>query len=300
MVVINRFMLREEQNDKVRVELGGAEVGGSSWRATSDAREDWVGNNSRPGVIGGVDEVRRLWMYAGVNRFNDLDMMCIGLHGLGGPSNNTAGHQQNGGKITGLNDAQARSQMSLWCMFASPLALTCDLRETPKGEANSGQTMPNPLITEADIETLTNTALKLTDLYLQENTVYTCSELWSKTKADVENTLNVGTLKPYETKVYVLSVKQLSTDVIQSTVDTTNAYNAPRYDISGRQVSENYKGISIKNGVKTMNMQVIKVFHFQPPCAWLFGYAHGGFFVRLGVEKWERWTTELFFDVNLL
>lgn len=291
----------------------GAEVGGSSWRATSDAREDWVGNNSRPGVIGGVDEVRRLWMYAGVNRFNDLDMMCIGLHGLGGPSNNTAGHQQNGGKITGLNDAQARSQMSLWCMFASPLALTCDLRETPKGEANSGQTMPNPLITEADIETLTNTeilainqdalgqqaeymealstgkenysnngydiyvkdlvngrmavsvtnrggsdveipALKLTDLYLQENTVYTCSELWSKTKADVENTLNVGTLKPYETKVYVLSVKQLSTDVIQSTVDTTNAYNAPRYDISGRQVSENYKGISIKNGVKTVNM----------------------------------------------
>ena len=97
-------------------------------------------------------------------------------------------------------------------------------------------------------------ALKLTDLYLQENTVYTCSELWSKTKADVENTLNVGTLKPYETKVYVLSVKQLSTDVIQSTVDTTNAYNAPRYDISGRQVSENYKGISIKNGVKTVNM----------------------------------------------
>ena len=291
----------------------GAEAGGSSWRATSDAREDWVGNNSRPGVIGGVDEVRRLWMYAGVNRFNDLDMMCIGLHGLGGPSNNTAGHQQNGGKITGLNDAQARSQMSLWCMFASPLALTCDLRETPKGEANSGQTMPNPLITEADVETLTNTeilainqdalgqqaeymealstgkenysnngydiyvkdlvngrmavsvtnrggsdveipALKLTDLYLQENTVYTCSELWSKTKADVENTLNVGTLKPYETKVYVLSVKQLSTDVIQSTVDTTNAYNAPRYDISGRQVSENYKGISIKNGVKTVNM----------------------------------------------
>lgn len=134
----------------------GAEVGGSSWRATSDAREDWIGNNSRPGVIAGVDEVRRLWMYAGVNRFNDLDMMCIGLHGLGGPSNNTASHQVNGGKIQGLNDAQARSQMSLWCMFASPLSLTCDLREKPQGEANSGQTMPTPLITTEDIKTLTN------------------------------------------------------------------------------------------------------------------------------------------------
>lgn len=134
----------------------GAAAGGSSWRSTSDAREDWIGNPSRPGVIGGVDETRRLWMYTGVNHFNDLDMMCIGLHGLGGPSNNTAEHQTNGGKITGLTDAQARTQMSLWSMLASPLALTCDLREAPKGEANSDQSMPHPLITEADVQTLTN------------------------------------------------------------------------------------------------------------------------------------------------
>lgn len=245
----------------------GAEAGGSSWRATSDAREDWIGDNSLPGVIGGVDVVRRLWMYAGVNRFNDLDMMCIGLHGLGGPSNYTLGHQQNGGKIVGLNDAQSRSQMSLWCMLASPLALTCDLRETPMGEANSNQTMPNPLITKSDIETLTNVeilainqdplgqqaeymeaistgntnysnhgydvyvkdlvngriavsvtnrggseivvpAINLTDIYLQSNVVYTAREIWSKKEANIKKVLNVGTLKPYETKVYVLSVSQ--------------------------------------------------------------------------------------------
>lgn len=136
--------------------LWGAEAGGSSWRSTSDAREDWVGNSSRPGVLAGVDETRRLWMYAGVNRYNDLDMMCIGLHGLGGPSNNTMSHMQNGGRITGLTDAQARTQMSLWCMLASPLALTCDLRATPHGEANSSQPMPTPLITQADVQTLTN------------------------------------------------------------------------------------------------------------------------------------------------
>lgn len=243
----------------------GAEAGGSSWRATSDAREDWIGDNSLPGVIGGVDVVRRLWMYAGVNRFNDLDMMCIGLHGLGGPSNYTLGHQQNGGKIVGLNDAQSRSQMSLWCMLASPLALTCDLREIPMGEANSNQTMPNPLITKSDIETLTNAeilainqdplgqqaeymeaistgntnysnhgydvyvkdlvngriavsvtnrggseivvpAINLTDIYLQANVVYTAREIWSKKEANIKKVLNVGTLKPYETKVYVLTV----------------------------------------------------------------------------------------------
>lgn len=243
----------------------GAEAGGSSWRATNDAREDWIGDNSLPGVIGGIDVVRRLWMYAGVNRFNDLDMMCIGLHGLGGPSNYTLGHQQNGGKIVGLNDAQSRSQMSLWCLLASPLALTCDLRETPMGEANSNQTMPNPLITKSDIETLTNAeilainqdplgqqaeymeaistgntnysnhgydvyvkdlvngriavsvtnrggseivvpALNLADIYLQANVVYTAREVWSKKEANIKKVLNVGTLKPYETKVYVLAV----------------------------------------------------------------------------------------------
>ena len=243
----------------------GAEAGGSSWRATSDAREDWIGDNSLPGVIGGVDVVRKLWMYAGVNRFNDLDMMCIGLHGLGGPSNYTLGHQQNGGKIVGLNEAQSRSQMSLWCMLASPLALTCDLRATPMGEANSDQAMPNPLITESDIETLTNAeilainqdplgqqaeymeaistgntnysnhgydvyvkdlvngriavsvtnrggseivvpAINLTDIYLQANVVYTAREVWSKKEANIKKVLNVGTLKPYETKVYVLTV----------------------------------------------------------------------------------------------
>lgn len=135
----------------------GAEAGGCSWRSTPDARESWIGNHSRPGVLAGVDEVRNLWMWAGVNRFNDLDMMCVGLHGLGGPSNNTTNHMQNGGVIAGLTDAQARSQMSLWSMLASPLALTADFRLTPKAEANTtAGTLPTPLVTDADLATLTN------------------------------------------------------------------------------------------------------------------------------------------------
>lgn len=136
--------------------LWAAKAGGSSWRSTSDAREDWIGDESLPGVIGGADVVRRLWMYTGVNRYNDLDMMCIGLHGLGGPSNYIVSHTQNGGTITGLTPMQARTQMSLWSMFASPLALTCDLRSTPQGEANAGAQMPDTLITFSDLSILTN------------------------------------------------------------------------------------------------------------------------------------------------
>lgn len=289
--------------------LWGAEAGGSSWRATSDAREDWMGNNSRPGVIAGVDEVRRLWMYAGVNRFNDLDMMCIGLHGLGGPSNNTAGHQVNGGKIAGLTDAQARSQMSLWCMLASPLALTCDLRETPMGEANSGQTMPKPLITDADVKTLTNTeilainqdvlgqqaeymenlstgktnysatgydvyvkdltngriavsvtnrstsalngpVLQLADLYLAADTKYTCREVWTKTENVIDNSLNIGTLKACETKVYVLT-PQTPTSILCLS-DASSKKSSAYYDLSGRRVTKDHKGLTIHNGIKTV------------------------------------------------
>ncbi len=114
-----------------------AEAGASTWRATQDAREDWVGTHQFPGVLGGSDEVRHLWMYAGVNRFNDLDMMTIGLYGKGGPSNYTSSHQANGGIITGLSHEQARSQMSIWSMLASPLSLSCDVRQTPVNECNS-------------------------------------------------------------------------------------------------------------------------------------------------------------------
>lgn len=177
--------------------LWGAEAGGSSWRATSDAREDWIGNASRPGVLGGVDETRHLWMYAGVNRFNDLDMMCIGLHGLGGPSNNTMSHMSNGGKITGLTDAQARSQMSLWCMMASPLSLTCDLRENPKGEANSNVTLPKPLITDADITTLTNREV----LAINQDTL--------GQQAEYMEALSTGTTN-YSTTGYDVYVKDLT------------------------------------------------------------------------------------------
>lgn len=290
--------------------LWGAEAGGSSWRTTSDAREDWVGNNGRPGVLAGVDETRRLWMYAGVNRFNDLDMMCIGLHGLGGPSNNIASHMSNGGTITGLTDEQARTQMSLWCMLASPLALTCDLREIPQGEANSGVSMPRPLITAEDIRTLTNTdllalnqdalgqqaeymeslstgrtnyatsgydvyvkdltggrkavavvnrgstsipsvSLALSDLYMQASHPYTCRDLWSKNETEVRDTLSIGPLKAFETRVYLLT-DPASTTSIRTTYSPHQRRSV--YDLAGRKASDSpaHAGLVVSQGTKFM------------------------------------------------
>jgi len=137
--------------------MWAAEVGGSMWRASGDSREDWIGNHVRAGLLGIVDETRHMWMWAGVNRFNDLDMTLIGLHGLGCPSNNTAEHLSNGGVIPGLTAEQARSNMALWCMLSSPLFHSCDFRICPKAEGNTAAgVLPSPLLTEEDIAIISN------------------------------------------------------------------------------------------------------------------------------------------------
>jgi alpha-galactosidase len=49
-----------------------------------------------------------------------MDMLLVGLYGKEGPSS------ANGG--IGCNDIEYQTQMSLWCMMASPLASSNDLR----------------------------------------------------------------------------------------------------------------------------------------------------------------------------
>ncbi|MCQ2095559.1 MAG: glycoside hydrolase family 27 protein [Bacteroidaceae bacterium] len=288
----------------------GPEAGGSSWRATNDARECWIGNHSRPGVLGGVDEVRDLWMWAGVNRFNDLDMMTIGLHGLGGPSNNIPEHMSNGGVITGLTDEQARTQMALWCMLSSPLSLTCDFRTSPKAEANgSAGTLPRPLITESDIATLSNryliginqdpmgqqaeymeglstgstdfsrtgydvyvkdlsggrmavavtnrssatqttVSIALTDIYLCPSTGYLVTDAWTGSTSGITDTLSTGSIRPYQTKVYIISPDPTSV-TSAPTGHTTPATKT--YDVSGRPVTTQANGIYIHDGAKVLS-----------------------------------------------
>lgn len=173
----------------------GAEAGASSWRSSHDVREEWCGNNSRPGVLYASDVTRDYWMYAGVNRFNDLDMMCIGLHGLGGPSNNTSYHTTNGGRITELTEEQARSQMSIWCMFASPLSLTCDVRQNPSADGNaSAGTLPNPLITDADLSILTNADIIAIN---QDALGQQCEYMSGLSLNDAKGTTNPGSYSVY-------------------------------------------------------------------------------------------------------
>jgi alpha-galactosidase len=114
-----------------------SEAGGHQWRVSYDSRDTWNYSSNQGnlvGVVEGIEAIKNLSYYTGVNRFNDADMMMVGLHGKGKSSN-----YANNGK--GMTQTEYRSQFSLWCMFSSPLTLSFDLRK----------------IVDADLSIITNT-----------------------------------------------------------------------------------------------------------------------------------------------
>jgi len=110
--------------------LWAANVGGQLWRTTADVRDKWKTTRSYTkanelhgigaGILDITDMNAELWQYAGPGRWNDMDMLVVGLYGKKGPSGDLGG--------TGCSDIEYQSQMSLWCMLASPLAATNDIR----------------------------------------------------------------------------------------------------------------------------------------------------------------------------
>lgn len=288
----------------------GAEAGSSMWRATQDAREDWIGTHQFPGVLGGTDEVRDLWKWAGVNRFNDLDMMCIGLHGKGSPSNHTATWGRDGGQLpeaSQLKGEKARTQMSLWCMLASPLSISCDVRTTPSNPCNSSagvdelkgedleiltnkaiisisqdalgqqaEYMPNLGTNSADFSTsgmdvyvkdltegrkalavvnrnangtATGKTIQFADIYLDGTKTYTVEDVWAGTSEELTGSVTTGTLAAAQTKVYILTEKMDPTAVQQ--VEKAQS-KAVAYDLQGRRVKANAKGLTIRKGAKEL------------------------------------------------
>jgi alpha-galactosidase len=107
--------------------LWAAQAGGQLWRTTGDIRDKWKdidvhdpNDFDRPGFLDIADQNAALYPYAGPGRWNDMDMLLTGLYGKEGPSSGRGG--------IGCNDIEYQTQMSLWCMMASPLAASNDLR----------------------------------------------------------------------------------------------------------------------------------------------------------------------------
>lgn len=96
-------------------------AGGQLWRTTYDVRDMWK-DTERRGGMGIVDIVRQtegLAEHTGPGHWNDMDMLVVGLRGHGGPSSDL------GGK--GCTWTEYQTQMSLWCMMASPLQISHDI-----------------------------------------------------------------------------------------------------------------------------------------------------------------------------
>ncbi len=100
-----------------------ADSGGQLWRTTHDIRDKWKRRADEQwgeGLIDILEVNAELAEYAGPGRWNDPDMLVIGLYGRSGPSSAGGG--------TGMSDVEYQSNMSLWSIMAAPLIATNDIR----------------------------------------------------------------------------------------------------------------------------------------------------------------------------
>jgi alpha-galactosidase len=102
--------------------LWGANAGGNLWRTTGDIGDSWRDVPVSWGVLYGIESIgfeqqRGLEAYAGPGRWNDPDMLVVGL---------------NGGSLTiagaGCTPIEYRTHFALWCLLAAPLMIGCDAR----------------------------------------------------------------------------------------------------------------------------------------------------------------------------
>ncbi|MBL7728358.1 MAG: glycoside hydrolase family 27 protein [Dinghuibacter sp.] len=110
--------------------LWAKKSGGHLWRTTADIRDKWVSKTppGKPsdlhrlgaGILDVLNINADLGVYAGKGYWNDADMLVVGLYGKKGPSGALGG--------TGCTDVEYQSQMSLWCLMAAPLMVSCDVR----------------------------------------------------------------------------------------------------------------------------------------------------------------------------
>lgn len=104
-----------------------AQIGGQLWRVTGDIRDKWknLDTSLTPwqagyGILDIINDNAELAFYSGPGRWNDMDMLVVGLYGNKGPSSLWGG--------VGCTDTEYQTQMSMWCMLNSPLSATNDLR----------------------------------------------------------------------------------------------------------------------------------------------------------------------------
>ena len=89
----------------------GASVGAHMWRTTGDIFDSW------DSVVDiGFRRQAGLEAYAGPGRWNDPDMLVVGMYGGGNVGRG------------GCTDVEYRTHFTQWCLLAAPLMIGCDIR----------------------------------------------------------------------------------------------------------------------------------------------------------------------------
>ena len=205
------------------------QVGGQLWRTTYDVRDMWKDTvyQGGMGILDIINATAPLSQYARPSQWLDMDMLVVGLQGRGGPSSDL------GGK--GCTYVEYQTQMSLWCMFSSVLALSNDLRQLtnedqrillnrdliainqdPLGRVaerkihhDDYQVFVRPLANGRHAVALLNTADHPIDLSLQWKDAglsgrYTVYDAWLHRDVARKTTRWRGKIAAHETKVFIL------------------------------------------------------------------------------------------------
>jgi alpha-galactosidase len=94
-------------------------IDAQTWRATYDVVPMWdaaVDSNRGLGVLKAVDQLEALGAFSTGGRWNDPDMLVVGL-----------GHKPHPGHAP-LTAVEQQAHFGLWCLLAAPLLIGCDVR----------------------------------------------------------------------------------------------------------------------------------------------------------------------------
>ncbi len=247
---------------KLKPWLWASSSGGHAWRVSWDSRDTWDHgqyDTEHCGAIQIIDVMKPLFRYSGPNRFNDADMMCVGLYGQGGEASTHLG-------ANGMTDTEYQSQFSMWAVFASPLVLSFDLskmneatkriltnkeiiavNQDPMGQqaecvySHGGKEVYLKDMENGDVvvallnrnSTTTTIKIGLDKLFLKDDK-YVVRDLWKQEDIATVTDKVSATVKSHETKVYRLRKK----------VD--NAVNSFTVDNSNIQVIQQNKKLNVK------------------------------------------------------
>ena len=206
------------------------EVGGQLWRTSYDVRDMWK-DTVKQGGMGILDIINitaPLAPYVRHGQWPDMDMLVVGLNGKGGPSSDLGG--------TGCSYTEYQTQMSMWCMLSSVLALSNDLRhltdedrrillnreiiainQDPLGKAakrvvntDTHQIFVRPLANGSHAVAILNTSEQKLNLAVSFNHLglsgkYSVRDVWQHRNIACNATKWKGNVEAHETKVFIVT-----------------------------------------------------------------------------------------------